>query len=369
MIITRKIEIFCCEDDKELRKQYYERLYEHINCAVKVANMTVSHLFMLDNTTPYLSDEDREKLTYLGCGGQKATKRNAPYVAASEQFKGKMSMNMIANLQNVICKEYADDRKKGMWNRSLRSYKSNMPIPFQPKEFRDLRFVEYTDGEGQARTGCFFSLMNIPFQMRFGRDRSNNRVIVERAIEGDYKMCTSSIQADGRKLFLLFCVDIPQQEVKLEEGKRMMAYLDVEVPIVCFVEGKRKKTEIGSKEEFLHRRLQIQEAVRRCQINNKYATGGQGRRRKCQAIERYHDKEKNYVGTKLHTYSRLLVDLAVKHRCSEIVLMKQTSREEKAKDEHAKGEPFVLRNWSYFGLKDKINYKAGRVGIKMTVEK
>lgn len=368
MVITRKIEIFCCEDDKELRKQHYEKLYEHINCAVKVANMTVSHLFMLDNTTPYLSEEDREKLTFLGCGGQKATKRNAPYVAASEQFKGKMSMNMIANLQNAISKEYADDRKKGMWHRSLRSYKSNMPIPFQPRDFRGLRFAEYTDGEGQTRTGCFFSLMNIPFQMRFGRDRSNNRVIVERTIEGDYKMCTSSVQADGRKLFLLFCVDIPQQEVKLTEGKRLYATLGVMNPIICSTTDKFAKVwEIGSKEEFYYRRKQIQEAIHRCQESNRYTIGGKGRKRKCQAIDRFHDKEKNYVDTKLHTYSRMLVDIAIKNRCSELVLMRQIEREEEAKEQNLKGEPLILRNWSYYGLKDKIKYKADRVGIKLIV--
>lgn len=29
MIITRKIEVFICEDDKDLRKSYYEKLYRN----------------------------------------------------------------------------------------------------------------------------------------------------------------------------------------------------------------------------------------------------------------------------------------------------------------------------------------------------
>ena len=131
MIITRKIEVFICEDDKDLRKSYYEKLYQNRDIAVKTANLGASHLFMLDSTTPYLSDDDRDKLVFLGCKGNKATRQNAPYVAASEKFKGQADMSMLSCVLQNVGKMYQDDRKKGMWNRSLRSYKANMPIPFK----------------------------------------------------------------------------------------------------------------------------------------------------------------------------------------------------------------------------------------------
>lgn len=372
MIITRKIEVFIPEDDKELRHTYYEKLYESRDVAVKVANMAVSHLFALDNTMPYLSDEDKEKIEYLGCKGQKATKQNAPYVAASEAFKGQVSMGMLTSVLQNVQKMYQDDKKTGMWNKSLRSYKSNMPVPIKTQLFKNLRFAEYTNGEGEKRTGCFFEAMGIPFQMRFGRDRSGNRLIVERVVNGEYKMCTSSIVVDGKKTFLLFCVDIPKKEIKINEKKTLYAFLSVMNPIVCTCEvnayrdydSGMKVWEIGTKEEFNHRRRQIQEAVRRCQIDNRYSKGGKGMKKKCQAIDRWHNKELNYIDTKLHTYSRMLVDLAVKHGCGNIVLMNQKEREEKAKEEGG----FVLRNWSYYGLKEKIAYKSKMVGIKLEVE-
>lgn len=377
MVITRKIEVFICEDDKELRKAYYDKLYANRDIAVKVANMAMSHLFALDNTMPYLSDEDKETITFLGVKGNKATKQNAPYVAASHLFKGKADMGMVSCVLQNAQKMYQDDRKKGMWNKSLRSYKSNMPVPFKADRFLDLRFAEYEDKDGKKREGCFFSLMGIPFQCRFGRDRSGNRLIVERVISGEYKMCTSSIQVDGRKVFLMLCVDIPKQDVKLDEKKTLYAFLGVMNPIVCTCDVRAAKEydsgmktfEIGTAEEFNYRRRQIQEAVRRCQINNRYSVGGKGRKKKCQAIERWHDKENNYVDTKLHTYSRLLVDLAVKHKCGNIVLMNQTHREDDAKSENAEGDNFVLRNWTYYGLKEKIAYKCKMVGIKMEVQK
>lgn len=376
MVVTRKIEVFVAEDDKKMRKAYYDKLYANRDIAVKVANMCASHLFALDNTMPYLSDEDKEKVTFLGVSGDASTKRNAPYVATSEAFKGQADMGMVSCVLQNVQKMYQDDRKKGMWARSLRSYKGNMPVPYQAKRFANLHFAEYTNGNGEKKEGCFFTLTGIPMQMRFGRDRSGNRIIVERVADGDYKMCTSSLQFDGKKIFLLLCVDIPKKEVKLDAKKILFAYLDVDVPIRCTTDVKAAKEydsgmkwfEIGTKEEFLYRRRQIQEFVRRCQINNKYSTGGKGRKKKCQALEHWHEKELNYIGTKLHMYSRMLVDVAMKHKCGKIVLVNQKEREEKAKEENMRGEPFLLRNWSYYGLKDKIKYKSRMVGIELEEE-
>ena len=377
MVITRKIEVFICENDKDQRRAYYEKLYANRDIAVKAANMAISHLFVLDNTMPYLSEESKESIEFLGVKGQKATKQNAPYVAASEAFKGQADMGMVSCVQQNVQKMYQDDRKKGMWNKSLRSYKSNMPIPFKAERFLNLRFAEYENGEGEKNTGCFFTLMGIPFQMRFGRDRSGNRIIVERVISGEYKMCTSSIQVDGKKTFLLLCVDIPKKEVKINPEKKLFAFLGVMNPVICTCDIRAYKVydsgykwfEIGTKEEFNYRRRQIQEAVRRCQINNRYTTGGKGRKKKCQAIERWHEKENNYVDTKLHTYSRMLVDLAIKHECGQIILMNQIHREDEAKEDNKNGEPFVLRNWTYYGFKEKIEYKCKMVGITLKVEK
>lgn len=152
MVITRKIEVFVCESDKDVRRAYYDKLYANRDAAVKVANMAVSHRFAVDNTMPYLTDEAKETIQYIGCKGQKATKQNATYVAASEAFKGKgIYMEMIPSVLQMAEKMYQDDRKKGMWNRSLRSYKSNMPIPIKASLYHNLRFAEYENGAGEKR--------------------------------------------------------------------------------------------------------------------------------------------------------------------------------------------------------------------------
>ena len=416
MIITRKIEIFICEDNLDLRKAYYQKLYDNRNAAVYAANYGMSHLFTLDNKMKYLTSESREKIEFVGVKGNKGSRRNALYVIISELFKGKAYMPMLCNVCELVQKAYAVDKKfdpangkRGFWDKSLRSYKENMPMPFKANHFLNLRFTECTSQKGKKYDGGFFTLIGVPFQMCFGRDHSGNRIIVERILQqmrydekqkgikhqllpGEkeiepsatgYKMCMSSIAFEKHvdritgkkkeKLFLYLCIDIPKKLAKVDKDKALYAYLGIANPIVysCNVKAENiyasgvKFFEIGSKEEFLYRRIQIQEAVRRCKINNKYTKGGRGRKRKCQAIERYHELEKNYVEAKLHFYSRQLVNAAIAHGCGTIYLVNQPKREKKAKEDNQKGEPLVLRNWSYFSLKSKIDYKAKMVGIKM----
>lgn len=415
MVITRKIQIFVCEDDKDLRKEYYEKLYNNRNVAVKVANMAVSHEFALDHTMPYLTEESRKQIQFIGCRGKEATRRNAPYVAASEAFKGTgVDMGMVSCVLSNVQKMYQSDSKidpkngkRGFWDKSLRSYKENMPVPFKADRFVNLRLVKITSTNGKKYEGGFFSLMGVPFQMRFGRDRSGNRIIVERilqqlryeeqqqgiehkllpgekeieSVNTNYKFCTSSIAFEKKydekkdkkvsKIFLYLCVDIPVKQVEVNPKKAVYAYLGINHPIQCLIDAQNENVlakdnwiDIGTAEEFFYRRTQIQAALKRTQENCKYAKGGKGRKRKLQAVTRFEEKERNYVDTKLHLYSKLLVDVAVNNGCGIIYLVNQKPREDEAKKEAEKGNPLVLRNWSYYNLKQKIDYKCKKYGIQ-----
>lgn len=379
MIITRKIEILVYEKDAELRQQYWKTLYDYRYYCVCIANMAVSHLFALDHTMPYLSDEDKEAIQFLGVKGTPSTRKNAPYVVASREYKGKVNTSTITSLLQQVRLCYQDDKKRGMWKNSLRSYKSSMPVPFKATQLLDFGYTQDVSDNGTTYDNCHFKVFGIPFVMRFGRDRSNNEAIVKKVLSGEFKMHTSSIQVDDRKkkAFLILSVDMPKREYAPIKDKKLYAFLGELNPITYAVDKKAKQEydsglkvfTIGTKEEFNYRRRQIQEAMRRCQINSRYSVGGKGRKKKTKAIERWHDKETNYVDTKLHTYTRMLVDAAVKNQCSEIVLMRQTRRENEAKEENQDGDNLVLRNWSYFGLKEKLTYKCKQYGITITEEK
>ena len=404
MIITRKIEVFVCEEDKDLRKEYYEKLYNNRYVAVKVANMAVSHMFALDNTLPYLSEESRDVVRFIGCKGKDASRQNAPYVVASEAFKGTgVDMGMVSCVLSNVQKMYKSDSeinpkkgKHGLWDKSLRNYKDNMPVPFKADRFLNLRMEKVTSKSGKVYEGGFFTLMGVPFQMRFGRDASGNRIIVKRIIEQQlfnagntekgkptgYKMCTSSIAFEKKfdetknknitKIFLYLCVDIPTMQTEVDPKKVIYAYLGIKYPIQCLVDAqnddifaKDNWITIGTAEEFFYRRTQIQLGLKRVQKACKYNKGGKGRKHKMQAIERYEKLEKNYVDSRLHLYSKLLVDAAVNNGCGTIYLVNQKPREDAAKKDAEKGKPLVLRNWSYYNLKSKIDYKCKLYGIKV----
>ena len=377
MIITRKIQVYVSDSDKDRKKEFIHTLYQWRDLVRRAANVIVAHKYVQQQVRDfvYIKDEIQEKFYVKDiikeCKGM--SEQNTTYRIASDMLKGKVPSDIYSCLNQAVAntfKETVNDMNTG--KASVRSYKNNIPVPFSAKALSNIHW----DEEDKR---FYFTLFGLPFACALGRDRSNNQSVIERCISGEYKLCSSSLQIDDskKKMFLLLCVDMPKKETTLKEGKKMFAYLDVDHPIRCSTDIRAKQSydsglkwfDIGTKEEFLHRRIQIQQAVRRCQIENRYSVGGKGRKRKCQAIERFHEKENNYVDTKLHTYSRMLVDLAVKHQCDEIVLMKQTSREDEAKEDNQNGEPFVLRNWSYFGLKQKIEYKAKIYGIKLTVEK
>lgn len=370
MIITRKIQIYVCEEDKDLRKDFVHTIYQWRDLVRRGANAVVAHKFTQENIKDfiYIKDEIKEKFHVKNIlkEGRGMSEQNTTYRVLSDMLKGKVPADIYTCLNQAVANTYKETRKDLYTGKaSLRSYKNNIPIPFSKKSLLNLNW----DKEDKR---FYFTLFGIPFATALGRDRSNNKVIIERILSGEYKMCSSSIQIDDnrKRMYLLLCVDIPQKEVILKPDKKLYAFLGVFNPITCTtdIDSENRVWEIGTEEDFNHRRRQIQEAVKRCQINNKYSVGGKGRKKKNKALERFQDKEKNYVDTKLHTYSRMLVDMAIKHECSEIVLMKQEEREVKAKDDNKEGKPFVLRNWSYYGLKEKIQYKSKMYGIKLTVE-
>lgn len=396
MVITRKIEIYVHEEDKELKKNFQHTLYEWRDAVRKAANLIVSHKFVQQNMRDfmYMQEDVRERFMVVDekTGNSKVkfnvsdilekgpgmSEQNTTYRLVSSMLKGKVPADIYSCLNQAVAKTFKEtvtDVNKG--EATLRSYKNNIPLPFSAKALSNIHKAD--DGH------YYFTLFGVPFACMLGRDRSNNEAIIERCISGEYKLCSSSIafqktvnRDTGKKknkLFLYLCVDIPKKEVELNPKKIMYCYLGLAHPIEYNYEVQAKNiydsgvkwSHIGTAEEFLHQRVQIQAAMKRCQISCRYSSGGKGRKRKLQALNRFEEKEKNYVHTKLHTYSRMLVDKAIHNHCGTIVLVNQEPREEEAKEANQKGEPFVLRNWSYFGLKTMIDYKAKMVGIDVKV--
>ena len=241
-----------------------------------------------------------------------------------------------------------------------------MPIPFP---WNDSLRIESEGSDFYLRW-----YNGIRFKMQFGKDRSNNRLIVSRCLkldkdyDGDYKLCNSSLQLVKRegavKLFLLLVVNIPQEQVELNKKIVVGVDLGVNVPAYVATNITEERKAIGDREHFLNTRMQFQRRYKSLQ-RLKTTAGGKGRTKKLEPLERLRKAEHNWVHTQNHLFSREVVNFAVQTRAATIHL-EDLSGFGKDNDGNAdERKEFVLRNWSYYELQNMIAYKAAKYGIKV----
>lgn len=356
-VITRKIKLnFVGEPDE--RKAYWERLRGLEESAFRMANYVSTHAYIQEKASEftYFHEGYRDKLADRQKdpeGILNTSHQNTTYRMLSSKYKGEVPSDIYSQVNSIVRQTFKAESKEYFTGaRSLRSYRRGMPIPFSKKSIRNIEKIEEWDGN------YAFTLHDMRLRTWFGRDLSGNEIIMDRAVNGEYPMCDSSIKIEDNKIFLLLTVKVPAQVYPLDKSKELVAELGIETPII-FRKGKNEYY-IGGKEEFLYRRLQIQEGRRRLQIYLKYSKGGKGRKKKLQALDRYEKAERNYVDTKIHQYTSKLVDFCVKLNCGTLVLKNQESKEEDAKEDE-----FLLRNWSYYGMKEKLKYKCNINGIEL----
>ena len=359
VIITRRIQILLDAENKEQWKEYYEKLRTWQQIVARSANWIATHQYVQENLKDlfYLTDGTKVKLadSKKDPEGILTTSRmSTTYQLLSREFKGQIPMAIISSLNSRVASAFDKERKEYReGKRSLRTYKKDLPIPIASADLIHIEPVE----KGEYR----FILYGLPLQTHFGRDTSGNRLIFEKALRGEYKLCNSSIEIRENKLFLLAVFSFEKLPVSLSAAVRVEAHLSVDIPIIAMIG--ETTVQIGSREEYLYRRLAIQESMRRTQGAIGFNRGGKGRKKKMRALERFHQLEKNYVATRLHQYSARLIDFCLQHGAGTLVLKSQLAKEARAKEDE-----FLLRNWGYYGLREKISYKAAKYGITVIIE-
>lgn len=359
-ITVRKIQLLIDSKDKEFVSETYKTLYHWQSCCFRAANLISTHCYLQEQLKEliYLSDDAKVKLADIHKdpeGILVTSKLNSTNRILSKKFKGEIPIHILSSLNMTMVKYFNSEKisyLKG--ERAIRSYKKDIPIPFQGSSINHLHQVE-------GKSYFSFRLFKIPFRTYLGKDYSDKRQLLQRVLEGQVKLCTSSIKLEKNKIYLLAVFEIPKPPTSLDTAIIAEASLSMEYPLAVQIGSSRYN--IGNKEEFLYRRLAIQAAVQRVRKGSTFNHSQRGRKRKMKALVNYEEKEKNYIQSKLHLYSRLLINLCVKHRAATLLLMNQQEKENDAKD-----NTFLLRNWSYYTLKEKILYKAARAGIEVITE-
>lgn len=367
-VITRKIQININENDKDLRMDYWKLLNDYNYITRKCANMVATEQYFVRNilqTEIYLDPDFKGKLLDKRKdenGVLNTSSANITYRVISNHFKGKIPMASATAVNSLVEKKIKNDWleiSKG--EMSLPSFRNTFPIQLPKQAIRNMKWDE-------EKNNLTFMAFNIPFITRFGRDRSDNRTIVKRILNGKYSMCDSSISFSplkGKKTFFLLTVKIPVQENKPIPGRVLGMNLGLVHPAVVCTNFSDHPMFIGDYSEFFHKRRQIQEGLLRAKKAARYNQGGKGKKKKVKSVARFKKLERNYVNTKNHQYSKMIVNFAVKNKCETIYLedFKGIARDE---DYFSK---LVLRNWSYYELQQYIIYKAKLSGIRTVIVK
>jgi hypothetical protein len=358
--LTRKIQLVVDLPTKEERKEALDKLYQWQNRCFRAANLIVSHLYVQEMIKEFfylsegikyrLADEKKDEFGIL-----QRSRINTTYRVVSDRFKGEIPTNILSNLNKTLITSFNRNRPE-YWKgeRSLKNFRRDMAFPFDMEGISGMRYDE------DKRAFCF-RLFQIPFKTYLGKDFTDKRRLLERVVNGETRLRTSHIKLREGKIFLLAVFEIEKEEHPLRPELIAEASLSLEYPII--VKTGNAKLSIGSREEFLYRRLAIQAALKRAQVGATYSRSGKGSKRKLKAVERLRRTESDYVHNRIHVYSRRLIDFCIKHRAGTLILLDQGDKTDIAKE-----EGFVLRNWSYYELMEKIKYKAEKAGIELVTD-
>lgn len=249
---------------------------------------------------------------------------------------------------------------------SLINYKLDSPLTV-PKSFYGLShdFDSYEElcehiNEPDCKLYLNYGANGTPSIARFrfilgtAKNRKELKTSLLRLYSGEYKPLGSKLGIEGNKTVLYLSMEIPKKETELDENAICGVALGMNIPAVCALNSSSEKYMIGSADDFLRIRVQMQEQRRRLQRALKSTSGGHGRKKKLAGLDRLKKRERNFVNTYCHFISKNVVDFAVKNQAKYIYMQDLEGYDT---------DKFVLRNWSYFELQQDITYKAERYGI------
>ena len=373
--ITRKIELKPIysydsetaseEEIKKIKKKVWDKIRDADYWTTKIANRVVTECWSIWSKA-----------------GKRDFKLIQPYKVFSEimcvefpELK-KLKISAIAGgtcrmASKKVYDEYYDIVNG---NKSLPSFKSGLPMSIARARVSDTKGNRKYLSTLLDDKNLDYSLSTSIGKMKlfFGRDKSNNKSIIDKCRSGEYDLIDSNIQYNKKrnKIFLLASIKIPKEVKNLDKDKYLGVDLGVSKPIVASVYNSKmflnKNKEfvpkdsiiIGDISEFLKERTKMQAQRRNLQKSLISSRSGHGRKRKLIGIDNSLKKERNWVRTKNHTYSKQLIDFALKQGCRNIVIEDLSGF-----NDDEKNQKFIGRNWSYFELQTMIKNKAKKYDI------
>jgi len=284
---------------------------------------------------------------------------------AYDRLKEVCSRINTQNLTQTI--KRADDKWKSdlkdvlKGDKSIPTFKKDCPI--------DIVTQAYTLKRGTEGYELQVSLMSRSYARELGREYGyftlllgvhdkTQKVILERILSGEYKAAVSQIIRAKNKWFVNLAYSFEKESANLDPENIMGIDMGMVYPVYIAFNNSlhRYKIDGGEIERF---RRQVERRRNQLLGQGKYCGDGRkghGRKTRIRPIEVTSEKIANFRDSCNHRYSRFVVDMAIKHRCGTIQMEDLSGINQR--------ETF-LKNWPYFDLQKKIEYKAKEKGIQV----
>ena len=287
------------------------------------------------------------------------------------QLSDELTEVMAATILNAAIqksyKKYKDSRKQVFTGEiSLPSYKADQPVPLPKKNFeiqRDINslktlfscnlFSKKYSRSADVSTRILFEVKSC--------DNTQN-TILERVLNGTYHPCESAVTYDRRKRQLQLILSysfVPDTVQQIDKEKILGVDLGVSYAIYASSIGEYERLSIPGTKVIAFAK-QMEARKRDKQKESRYCSDGRvghGTKTRVQTVYSDADKIARFRDTVNHTYSRALIDFAVRNGFGTIQMEDLTA----VKTDNQK----LLRHWTYFDLQTKIKNKAKEHGIEV----
>ena len=291
----------------------------------------------------------------------------------------------VSTTENLVIKAFNNDKKQILkGEKSILSFKENQPIDLHGNAIR----LKYNETD----KNFYFSLSLLSKSGRKKYDISSPllfcatvrdksvRTILERCVDGVYGISASKLiyNKKKRQWFLNLSYSFEAKNHDLNKNKILGMNLGINYPVVASVNGDYERLSVqgGELDTF---RAKI--TARKYSLSKQRpfcgdGSIGHGYNTRMKPVLKIEDTIARFRDTYNHKISRSIVEYAIKNGCGTIQLEDLSSiadnemnKADKEKDEKKITEQqykirnAYLRNWSYYDLQQKIEYKAKENGI------
>lgn len=241
-------------------------------------------------------------------------------------------------------------------NQPIDLHNNSIKIDYDPTSGDYYATLSLLSNGGKAKYGLKKGQVTVLLKCRDG----STKHILDSCTVGEYKICGSQIIRSKNKLFLNLCYGFEPKSVSLLDDSKIMGVdLGVVVPAYMAFNFDKRERAMISDNRIMNEKHRLDKQLSAAKRNCTYTNNGHGRTNKMRCYERYAHKSKNLSQTINHTWSKHIVEQAIKHGCATIQ-MEDLSGITNHKDR-------FLKNWTYYDLQQKIKFKAKSNGIDVVM--